>query len=62
MQDGLSNPPDYRIIKIFADSDRKFKNDVFMVKSPQMPDFSRELEYPLKANEELTVKIRANMP
>lgn len=49
-------------MRITADCDRKFKNEVFTVKSPQMPDFSKELEYPLKANEELTVKIRANMP
>ena len=51
VDEGLGITPEYRIIKVSADSDKKYKGDVFTVKSPQMTEFMKDLEYPLKANE-----------
>lgn len=61
VEDGPASQ-DYRIIKISADSDKKYKSEVFSVKSPQMTEFMKDLEYPLKTMEDLTIKIRVNMP
>ena len=55
---------EYHMLKVSAECTEKVKNPstVFNVKTNEMVEYLSSLEVPIKTGEEITIKIRAQMP